>query len=553
MSAITAGDISLIASQVMDDVEEGGGAPTAHVIQDGVSNSIFPDISEVDRAGGRARYRKVFVRVANSGQNQYLGANVIVSEIPADPRVSVLLFSASGFFDRRSDARDRVEAYLNRGSMWPGFLLENHIAGQRSIQICQRENIDPPTIGKTLFLVKNEGSSSEVGQYVRITRVSAEVRTFTILVNGTYVDFSGLVCTCDISDALRYDFVGSAPNRLFSSESNKTLIRDTLVADAASYFSAAQLAAPAALGDVKVRVGSIFTSLVPNSQTETALTNQRAVPEFMSTIATQPRNVTVAGAPFSQRIKVRQETRAFNYVTILKPLPAPGAVRITYRAQGRTYTLTDDGAGNLVGTGGGSGRIEYLTGSVRITLGSLPDEGSAIVFYWGQNVSYTNRSADIRFRLPEVVLKTANRNLVPGSLAISWLSGGVLKTATDNSQGELAGHGLGRINYATGDIFLRPSAMIDAGGQYGITYDWAEVTEEVKTGITVDATGSTTFSFEQDPVPGSISVEWLTTRQSSATRGSSLSSGSTNKSEAAGMNKVAISSFGLLNSYLGAS
>ena len=101
MSAITASDISLIASQVMDDVEEGGGAPTAHVIQDGVSNSIFPDISEVDRAGGRFNLRKIFVAVRNLGTDTYLGSNVIVAEPPADPRVSITLFSTGQAFDRR--------------------------------------------------------------------------------------------------------------------------------------------------------------------------------------------------------------------------------------------------------------------------------------------------------------------------------------------------------------------------------------------------------------------------------------------------------------------
>ena len=50
---ILAGDVKLVASQVMDDVAEGGGAPTANVIVDGASNSLFNDISELDRAGGR--------------------------------------------------------------------------------------------------------------------------------------------------------------------------------------------------------------------------------------------------------------------------------------------------------------------------------------------------------------------------------------------------------------------------------------------------------------------------------------------------------------------
>ncbi len=50
--AIQAGDVALVTSRVMDDVPEGGGGPTATPIIDGTSNSIFPDISELDRAGG---------------------------------------------------------------------------------------------------------------------------------------------------------------------------------------------------------------------------------------------------------------------------------------------------------------------------------------------------------------------------------------------------------------------------------------------------------------------------------------------------------------------
>ena len=56
---------------------------------------------------------------------------------------------------------------------------------------------------------------------------------------------------------------------------------------------------------------------------------------------------------------------------------APGSVRIVYRALGNTYTLTDDGAGNLKGNG--SGTVSYLTGSVSVTLQALPDDRSAIV------------------------------------------------------------------------------------------------------------------------------------------------------------------------------
>ena len=54
---IQSGDVKLLKSAVMADVPEGGGAPTGITIADGVSNAIFPDISELDRAGGRVNLR----------------------------------------------------------------------------------------------------------------------------------------------------------------------------------------------------------------------------------------------------------------------------------------------------------------------------------------------------------------------------------------------------------------------------------------------------------------------------------------------------------------
>jgi hypothetical protein len=97
---ILQGDIQLRASQVMLDVDEGGGAPTATQIQDGQSNGVFADVSEVDRAGGSLSARKVFAKVLTANTDSYLGANVILEEPPTDPRVSVTLFSTGDTFDR---------------------------------------------------------------------------------------------------------------------------------------------------------------------------------------------------------------------------------------------------------------------------------------------------------------------------------------------------------------------------------------------------------------------------------------------------------------------
>ena len=81
---ILTGDIKLVASQVMNDVPEGGGAPTATVIADGVSNAIFPDISELDRAGGRVNLRKLHVTVQT---DDTAPTWALTSSWPSHPRI----------------------------------------------------------------------------------------------------------------------------------------------------------------------------------------------------------------------------------------------------------------------------------------------------------------------------------------------------------------------------------------------------------------------------------------------------------------------------------
>ena len=145
---IQSGDIKLFASQVMDDVAEGGGGPTSIVIRDGVSNDVFQDLSEVARTGGRTYMRKLFLGVDTDNTERYLDANIILSDPPADPRVSVTLYSTKETFDRRNEARSRAEGYYGSGSEWHGYLLENHIKNQQNITLLQRPGTTLPTPGR---------------------------------------------------------------------------------------------------------------------------------------------------------------------------------------------------------------------------------------------------------------------------------------------------------------------------------------------------------------------------------------------------------------------
>lgn len=523
--AILKGDIKLIASQVMDDVPEGGGGPTAIAIEDGVTNALFPDVSEMDRAGGRFQARKAFLSVQTANRDTYMGSNIIVAEPPDDPNISITLFSTNDVFDRREDAVNRVESYLVRGPLWAGNLYENHVLGQRQIQLFQRLNTDMPPIGRTLVLVQDEGLGTEKQQYVRVIATESEVRTFT----DDQGDYQALIVTCDISDALRYDFTGTAATRTFSRASNAARVRDTTVADAGSYYGTTALQEAADVGDAVVKVASIYTQLVPSSRTEVVALDQKPASVREITLATTPRQVTIGVAPHTMRIKVGQENRGYSWTQMLRPLPAPGTLVISFMALGRWYTLLDDGLGAF--TGSGSGTVNYTTGSVGVTLQALPDAGSSIIFQWGENTAYRDRSGEgARVRPPEFVLPLSQTSgVIPGSVTVTWTSGAVVRTSTDNGNGKLTGAALGEVNYHEGIVYLRPLHMIDAGGQFSVDYQRSTTVTEDFTGVVVDAAGFATLTLADTPVASTVKVRWITARNVSASSGGSSSGESTGK------------------------
>ena len=517
---ILEGDIKLLASRVMDDVPEGGGGPTGTVIPYGGSNAVFGDVTETARAGGNVSIRQVHMGVLTPTTDALMGANVILSRLPTDPNVSVSL-AKCGLFARRSEIAQAVANYLIQSVVWNGALLEDHVAGQKAIQIFHRPGTAVPDIGRTLVLSYQAGTSGERIQYVRVTRAETTRRTFTYSSGGSFVDFDADVTKLDLSDSLRFNFPGSAPNREFANQADKTIVRDTTVADAAEYYGASPLTVAAALGDQSVKVASIYTQLVPNSRTETISLDQRPAAQRTLTLATSPREITVGSAPHATRLKVGQENRGFSWVNILKPFPAPNTIVISYMALGVWYTVTDDGAGAL--TGAGAGTVNYANGTIALTVPALPDVGSAIIFNWGEKSAFTNRTGQAGFRAPEYALQLEHAGIKPGTLTIQWTSGAVLRTATDNGTGALVGGAaVGEINYASGDLFIRPLHMPDAGAQFAIDYQWATITTKSVT-VSPDAGGFANIVLDTVPAAGSVTVQWTTVRNVSTSSGASAS------------------------------
>ena len=584
MTGIREQDIKLLQSQVPLDVPEGGGAATGIEIVDNLSNNLFPDISELDRILGAVSLRLGYLGVRTPNTNIYFGARVIIGTPPSDPRVSALLFEPSAF-DRRTDMQRKIESYLTRGPKWPGYLYDNHVEGQKAIVLMQRVETELPEIGKTLALIGNAGQASEYVQFVRITKVSAITRDFTISDGSGVRSFRRNVVTCDISDRLLHDFYGSAATDLDAGVpfAGKAIVCDTTVADAARYYGASPLVQPAALGDLTVRAASIYTALVPSAQTETpiadARVNQRAAapqpagassitittsaplsptsalylggsfyPGSLSIVsdgatlndvggALRNGSTTVgavdyvsgvvsgldggpsfygakavsfkpAGVPTvpteTLAIPVTAQSRSASLSVTLVPIPAPGTLSLSFMSGGRWYVLTDSGAGAIRGADNafGAGSLSFVTGSLLVTLGALPDVGSDILLSWGTS-GFHGATAATTSR--GHFAGSLGQPAAPGSLSITW--GGV--TVADNGKGRLAGAGgTGTIEYATGDFEIEPATIPAQGTPWSASFSQPG---SAQTGGAVatftDMGGSWEGTLGTGFIPGSFSAE----------------------------------------------
>ncbi|MEG0937906.1 MAG: hypothetical protein RSE32_03145 [Comamonas sp.] len=494
---IKQGDIQLLASRVMDDVPEGGGGPSSIVIESGQENAIVPDISEMDRATGRANMRQLHVTVRTDDRDTYQGSNVIVAKPPEDPNVSITLFSTGGVYDTRSLAQSRLEAYLNKGAEWSGYLYENHIKGQRVIQIFQRPGTELAAVGKTLVLVGNEGQSNEYEQYVRVIRATSIERTFTYDIDK---DFRAMVVTLEISDALRYDFAGSSAGRAFTRLANAARIRDTLVADAGSYVGVSPLQKAAALGDFTIIAKTIMTQIVPSAQSETPI--PAAIP------------YAAAGLPVSAAEVVTFNTdQAWSTATSLV-LPGgclPGSLKIVVGG----ITFTDKG-GILVSGTQQIGLVDYANGVVTSSSGSYG--GTKTVTY--RPAAYMQRmpqSSEIRIS-PETRSQSYVGFITPlpsrGTLSFSYRAQGRWYVLSDAGDGALRGtdssYGAGTFNADTGGYIITLGALPDVGSS--IVIQWGVPTQETvhpAVDLQISQTIALPLPAGQALYPGAFDIKWM--------------------------------------------
>ncbi|WP_368228778.1 curculin (mannose-binding) lectin protein [Aeromonas sp. R10-1] len=459
---IHSGDIKLMASQRLTDTTDGGGRVTGHEIVSGEHNSLFPDVSDLDRAYGVVNLRKAFLAVQTDDTDTYYGANTTVLLPPSDPNVGLCLMSTEDHHDTRDAARDVLERYLARGPKWRGFLYDTQLEGQRAIRFFQRVEVRLPEVGETLVLVGNEGKAGEFEQYVRVLEVTQQLAKFQIPGVG---EFTRNVVTCKLADPLRYTFEGEQPTPYDVVTNLKTALRETVVADAANYFATTKLAENAAFGAMQVKAKTIFTQLVPAARSETPAVDLTAAGELASLVDSGKALVT-----FSTVASIAPSRGLFLGTGV-----KPGTLSITIGAA----TITDKG-GELVVAGSVVGAIDYGRGQLEFNA-QCPNYGTASksVSFWP--AARPSRIADTA----QIEIKANNRGYAytitlqptpaPGTLTVSFMAQGKWYDLKDNGRGELFGadrsYGTGMANLATGSVMLTLGALPDV--DTAILFSWA--------------------------------------------------------------------------------
>ena len=579
-------DLVIYHAERDTDNSDGGGKYNGQVVADGLSNNLFNDISELDRTVGDVSMRKIFPAVVTEDTDLLMGATVFVSELPADPNVSALLFSTESWTDERQAAQNRVENYLAKGGQIAGTPLDTHWQGMSSLQVVMFPEETEANIGETIVLISDEGKALQFEQYVRITKV--ETRLSVMVIEKERIEYK--VATYQINDPLERDFVGLSARQWYAGTASKTIIRDTLVADTGLYYSSTQLASDANVGEYTVNADSMFTQLIPSAQSETPIIDVNAAGEsvvlvpgsdglitvaYAAQVVSESQNLylgsavmpgsiafTIQGQSISDQggllknslgtqvgtidyqrglvkwtssapagnfnlsitfkpaaapnqyyqssaIPVTQNNQSTNWSGVLIPIPAPGALSISYMSQGKFYELKDDGSGQLKAANSsfGSGMISYETGSWLLTAGALPDVDSVILLNWGTPIVTFVRS-NLSVDKAAFEFDLGHLGVLPG-VTINWLLEGEAKTATSNAQGKFTGDATGSINYALGTGKIIPSKLPQKWTVFNVIYNFGTSLSQTKNDVVPDANQKLVFTIGTGSAiqPNSVELE----------------------------------------------
>jgi len=451
-------DIKLMASERMDDTDEGGGRMTGNEIIGGQTNNIFPDISRLDRTYGRVSLRKVYAACLSDNQDTYYGAHVIITDPPDDTNVKCWMLTTDSATDRRIDAKNRIESYVIQDGRFIGYLWGDHPAGLSVLRIVMPPNEVDPDVGSVLYL-----SYQSYSQFVKIISVSSEVKQFTISTGIV----TRKILTAEITPDLKYDFAGcDILETTLPSPGVVTDIYKTFGVDRTKYYGVATLTQSASAGDLNVVVDHIFTQIVPVNRAESPLTDVT-----LSEIRPNSANLIVDDS--EQTIPTCTYSVSVNITSGLTLYTGAAISPRTLTVSTSIDSWTDDGRGNLVRNDVTEGYVDYNTGQITFLTPSITGPHTVTVTFKNASKLYKIRFSQSQ----EVTISTQGSTWIfslqplpqPGTVVIDFLSQGRWYRLVDNGKGslspEIPGTGGGTVNYTTGSVVATFNALPDIGSE----------------------------------------------------------------------------------------
>jgi hypothetical protein len=495
---IQSDDLKILKSAVMADVPEGGGGMTGAPIVDGLSNNVFNDISADDRAHGDWSCIKGFGIAHTDDTDTLLGSGWVVLKPPEDPRVSVMTFETSGWFDERTHAVALVESALVKAPRLLCRVQDTHYTG---VSLLQLYNPAPgesfPKDGDAVVIRNPNGAE----QRVRALRVTI---TRNVSVFDDAGEYKVNLATCELSRPLTMDVLGKPPQRSTPSSSTTATVFSTAPAAGAKFHGVKPLAEAVVLGAQPIRsvklAGGIFQQLVPSTTVPTPVTDIYPLVQrpTLSRTATAPLQVTAAAVALTAGTVLQLPTAA-----------EPGQLNMTH---GGT-SFTTNPAGDLLQ---GTTKVGEVSWSGRtITMGSsAPNYGSATNTITYKPATVTGATAhSMAIEVTEANRSTAIVRVLeptpaPGTLTISYMVQGQWYEISDDGTGKLVGadssYGSGNLTFVTGSI-LATIPLPDIGSVIILT--WGEA-DSARTATGLPTRAKALIALAKLPQAGTLAISY---------------------------------------------
>lgn len=508
--AILPTDIQLLESERMRDTADGGGRQTGNIIPSGLAGNVFPKVSRVDSVYGRVNLRKIYVAVRTATLDMYAGAHAIITDPPNNDRISCVLFSTGSSFDSRAQARDRIESYVVAGPFSRMRLYGNQLIGQKAILCYQREEEPLPDVGDVLVLSVEATGYAATSQYVRVTDVTHERRTFT----DASGDFVRRIVTLKIGSSLGQTFPGAEVDR-YSIDKSPTKVRVTQVADASHYYGIQPLVEETIAGALTLRIASVYAPLVPSTQRETAVS--------LAQIAGAQRLAAASGTTSSEIVAstTHQGANGNSWRTARAILP--GTLLIDSAASGGIvyFHLADDGQGNIIQRNNGAvqGVVQYEDGICTYTVANGLAEGAGLVtatYTPAVEVAQPAHTRSIPITLATrgtIVAQTLAPLPAPGTVILDYRALGRWYRLRDDGHGVLVANnpseGTGSVDYVTGALVVTLGALPDIDS--AVLLAWGSPAHYSL--LVPDAVSAAEITIEaprlDDPItPGTLTLTW---------------------------------------------